>query len=39
MFTVRSFEYFEDTHAWVRDLQTGLAQILGFHANLLLAAL
>jgi hypothetical protein len=35
MFTAGSFEYFEDAHARMRDLQSGPAQILGFHTGLL----
>src|SRR6187551_2360772 len=33
MLTARSFEYFEDTHARMRNLQSGSAQVLGFHAG------
>jgi len=36
MLTARSFEYFEDTPAGVRHLPTGPAQILSFHASLLI---
>jgi hypothetical protein len=37
MLTIGSCEDFEDAHARMRDLETGLAQILGFHAGLLSA--
>jgi len=33
MLTAGSFKYFEDAHAWMRDLQSGSTQILGFHAG------
>jgi outer membrane protein assembly factor BamE len=35
MLAVESFKDFEDTHARVRDLESRLAQVLGFHAGLL----